>query len=448
MFESGARKVSLAALFFLSGAAEAQVRPAPSPDSADAVVIAVPPLATAKQVETDAGNTWTIANQIAELIAADLRSTNRFILADVKKVRIPSYPEVTAPAYPQWRSAGAKLLLSGFVNARSDGRLTIGCYVYDVQSGRELTRQGFALEPGEWRRAAHRCADAAYTKFTGSAPLFDSRIAYVARSGSGDSPVKRLAVMDFDGANHSYITAGDAIVLTPRWSPSANRIAYTSLAGGKLHVRIADVTSSADRPLVPVGGDSFSPAFAPEGETVALSMAVEGNTDVYAVPASGGLPRRLTTSPGIDTSPSYSPDGHRIVFSSDRSGSAQIYVMDSDGSNQRRISFGAGEYGSPVWSPDGERIAFSNLQGNVRRIGVMGTDGSGERIVTAGPNDEQPEWSPDSGQVLFQRLDQASGRTVLATVPAAGGDVRTVPTPQAATDPAWSGRSGGRSETR
>jgi TolB protein len=111
------------------------------------VVIAVPVLATAKNVETDAGNTWSIANQIAELIAADLKSTNSFIVADVKTIRIPSLPEVTAPGFPQWRSAGAKLLLSGFVNARSDGRLTIGCYVYDVQSGRELARQGFAVTP-------------------------------------------------------------------------------------------------------------------------------------------------------------------------------------------------------------------------------------------------------------------------------------------------------------
>lgn len=405
-----------------------------------ATVIAVPPLSTAKNVETDAGNTWSIANQIADLISADLKTTNSFILADVKNVRIPSFPEVTAPSYREWRAVGAKLLLSGFVNARSDGRLTIGCYVYDVQSGRELARQGFAVTPGEWRKAAHRCADAAYVEATGNSPLFDSRIAYVAHSGRAESPVKRLAVMDFDGANHSYLTEDGTTVVTPRWSPKADRIAYTSFGDGRPHVRVVDVAARQDRPLLAGPDASFAPAFAPDGQSIALAMASAGNTDVFEVDSSGGYPRRLTTSPAIDTSPSYSPDGRRIAFVSDRSGSPQLYVMGSDGSDQRRISFGRGEYGSPVWSPDGERIAFTKLDGTMSRIGVMAAGGADERIVSRGPDDEQPGWSPDGSRIVFQRVDPATRRTQLVSVPANGGDVRPVPTPQGATDPAWAGR--------
>jgi TolB protein len=405
-----------------------------------AAVIAIPILATAKNVDTEAGNTWALANYIAELIAADLGSTSSFIVADVKKIRIPSYPEVTAPSFSTWRGAGAKLLLSGFVNARDDGRLTIGCYVYDVQSGRELARQGFAVAPNEWRRAAHRCADSAYKEYTGNPPPFDSRIAYIAQSGPSISPVKRLAVMDFDGANHTFLTSGDATVLTPRWSPKGNKIAYTSFAGGRLHARIADIAAKGDRPLLAAGGESFAPTFSPDGRQIALSQSVAGNTDIVVVDSNGGFPRRLTTSPAIDTSPSYSPDGRRIVFTSDRSGTPQLYVMDSDGSNQRRISFGRGVYGSPVWSPDGEWVAFANVQGTTSRIGVMRTNGSDERIVTSGPDDEQPSWSPDGSQILFQHLDSASRRTSLSTVSAEGGAIRQVTTPQSATDPAWAER--------
>lgn len=420
-----------AVLIAFSGAAHAQdSQPAAS-------VIAIPPFATAKRVDTKVGDTWSIANQISGLISADLKTSNAFIIADVKDVRTPSYPEVTAPAYPLWRSAGAKLLLSGFVNARDDGRLTIGCYVYDVQSGREVTRQGFAVIPADWRRAAHKCADAAYTKATGIPATFDSRIAYIARSGRDESPVKRLAIMDFDGANHSYLTSGDDTVLTPRWSPDADRIAYTSFSGGRLHVRIANIDTSNDRPLLPIGSDSFAPAFSADGRTVALSIAQAGNIDLFTVAADGGMPRRLTTSPAIDTSPDYSPDGARIAFVSDRSGSPQIYVMESDGSNQRRLSFGRGEFGSPAWSPDGQRIAFTSVDVATRRIGVMDADGSNQRIVSAGPADEQPSWSPDGERILFQHFDSASRRTLLSTVPASGGEIRSIPTPQGATDPAW-----------
>ncbi|MBA3577181.1 MAG: Tol-Pal system protein TolB [Sphingomonas sp.] len=432
--------VALCAALFAATPAAAQQRPAPNPSEGDAAVIAVPTLATDKVVETDAGSTWALANQIADLISADLRTTNRFIVADVKNVRIPSYPEVTAPAFPVWRSAGTKLLLSGFVNARSDGRLTIGCYVYDVQTGRELARQGFAVAPSEWRRAAHRCADAAYTKVTGDRPLFDSRIAYVAQSGRDESPTKRIAVMDFDGGNHSFLTEGDSTVITPRWSPQMDRIAYSSFSGGTLHVRLVDVATGRDGALLQPGSMSFAPAFSPDGERIAFSMPVNGNTDIYMTPIGGAYPQRLTSAPSVDTSPGYSPDGRQIAFSSDRSGAPQLYVMDSDGSNQRRISFGQGEYGSPVWSPDGERIAFTNVQGTMTRVGVMNANGSDERILSAGPSDEQPTWSPDSRRILFQRVDPAASRTALAIVAATGGEVRPVPTPMAATDPVWAGR--------
>ena len=434
------RSLAFLALALVSGAATAQTHVPPDPASGDAYVIAIPPLATAKITDTEIGDTWAIANQIAELIAADLKSTNRFMVADVKGVRIPSYPEVTAPSYAQWRARHAKLLLSGFVNARDDGRLTIGCYVYDVQSARELARQGFAVAPAEWRRAAHLCADAAYTKMTGNPPLFDSRIAYVAQSGPADRPVKRIAVMDFDGANHSFVTQGDATALTPRLSPSGNRIAFTSFAGGIPQVRLIDVAGGGERPVGQPGTSSFAPAFSPDGDRLVLSMAVNGNTDLYVMPAGGGLPQRLTHSPAIDTSASFSPDGRQIAFVSDRSGSPQLYVMDADGNGQRRVSFDRGDYGSPSWSPDGERLTFVNVQGNASRIGVMNANGSEERIVTQGPDDEQPSWSPDGRRVLFQRMDPIARRTALAIVPAAGGEVRPLPTPQAATDPAWSAR--------
>jgi TolB protein len=426
---------SACGVLLLLAASGAQAQRAPA-----ATVIAIPILATERNVETEAGNTWSIANQIAGLIAANLRTTGDFMVADVANVRVPSFPEVTAPAYPDWRRAGARLLLSGFVNARTDGRLTIGCYLYDVQSGRELARQGFVVTTAEWRRAAHRCADAAYTQVTGNSPLFDSRIAYVARSGSDEMQVKRLAVMDFDGGNHNFLTDGDTIVLTPRWSPSADRIAFTSFERGRPHVRILEVSTGSSRALLGGTDPNFSPAFSPDGRRIALSISQMGTTDLYEVDVAGGFPRRLTTSPAIDTSPSYSPDGRQIAFVSDRPGSPQIYVMNSDGSNQRRISFGAGEYGSPIWSPDGERIAFRKLEGATSRIGVMASNGSDERIVSQGPSDEEPSWSPDGGQILFQRVEPQSRRAQLVSVALRGGPVRPVLTPQGATDPSWTGR--------
>ena len=114
--------------------------------------------------------------------------------------------------------------------------------------------------------------------------------------------------------------------------------------------------------------------------------------------------------------------------------------MNSDGTNQHRVSFGPGTYGAPAWSPDGDRIAFTRFEGAISRIGTMATNGADEKIVTMGPNDEQPSWNPAGSSIVFQRQDPGTRRTTISAVPAGGGEVRIVPTPQGASDPNWSER--------
>jgi len=43
---------------------------------------------------------------------------------------------------------------------------------------------------------------------------------------------KRLAVMDMDGANIKYLDGGKELVVTPRFSPSAQQVAYMSFGDG------------------------------------------------------------------------------------------------------------------------------------------------------------------------------------------------------------------------
>ncbi len=424
---------ALLAVLFLASPAAAQTAEAPP-----VLVVAVPPLATPKDTETPAGTTWAIANQIADLIAKDLRWSRRFMPVDVKSLRAPSYPEVTAPNYRMWRGAGARALVSGFVQARDDGRLTIGCYLYDTHSQRERTRKGFLISPSDWRRAAHKCADAVYAEFTGEPGLFQTRIAYVEERGLPAARTKRIAVQDMDGTGHKYLTQGEVLVTTPVWSPSGDQLAYTSLAAGQLHVRLIDADSGDNRPLRQDGSITFAPAFSPSGEQILFSSAIGGNTDIQLMDLGSGLLNRLTSTPGTDTSASFSPDGRRIAFESDRSGSQQIYVMNVDGTEQRRISFGRGAYASPRWSPDGEHIAFTGIWGQVKRVGIIKPDGTGERIVTDGNADQAPSWGPGGQHLLFQRRDPRSGGTRMFITAITGGEPREITTQLDASDPAWS----------
>jgi TolB protein len=378
-----------------------------------------------------------IGRQVAEVIASDLRSTG--IFTPIGPSGLPGYSveEAGNPAYPGWRNAGVAALVSGYIEPRPDGRITLACYLHDVTAGRMLANQGFAVTAGDWRRAAHKCADLVYSRLSGQQPFLDTRVVYVAETGPKNNRQKRVAIMDSDGSNHRYLTIGRSTVVTPRFSPRGDRLVYVSYIGRRPRVLLYDVASGQERLLIPGNHITFAPRFSPDGRNVVFSMAEGGNTDIYIVSASGGSPRRLTATPGADTSPSFSPDGRRIVFESDRGGTQQLYVMNSDGSNQRRISFGGGRYASPDWSPAGDMIAFTKIAGPFR-IGVMSASGGGEKILTDGWQDEGPSWAPNGQFVMFHRSPQGAGAARLYAVPVGGGSARLMPTPVGGSDPSWS----------
>ncbi|WP_230483315.1 Tol-Pal system beta propeller repeat protein TolB [Sphingomonas sp. Leaf21] len=399
--------------------------------------IAIPAMPTSAVVQTAAGTTDVVGQQLSQIIANDLRNSGLFTPVPPAQLRTVSFPEVTAPAFDYWNGTGAQALVQGYVRANGDGTLTVGCYLYDVLARSELARQGFVVPPSDWRRAAHKCADTIYTKLTGEGPYFDSRITYVSETGPKGRRIKRLAIMDQDGANHRFLTNGQSIVLTPRFAPNQQSIVYMSYVDKRPAIYVYDIGSGRQRLVVQNAATTFAPRFSPDGRWILFSMAQAGNTDIYRVSSQGGTPQRLTNAPGIDTGGSYSPDGSKIVFESDRSGGQQIYVMNADGSNQQRISFGGGRYATPVWSPRGDLIAFTKL-GGAFRIGIMSPSGGGEKLLTNSWQDEGPSWSPNGRVITFQRSTQgASGKADVWMVDLTGVNERRIPTPLDGSDPAW-----------
>ena len=455
----------LASAFLLAGSAVAQQQPEPAPqtppaapqagqaapagDQAGGLVvdveggtssptpIAIPVMPAQQIVDTPAGSTDALGQQLSTIIANDLRNSGLFTPLPPAQLRTVTVPEVTAPAFPYWSGTGAQALVQGYVRANGDGTLTVGCYLYDVAAQTELTRQGFVVPPADGRRAAHKCADSVYSRLTGEGPYFDSRVVYVSETGPKAKRIKRLAIMDQDGANHRFLTNGQSIVLTPRFAPNQQSIVYMSYVGRVPAIYVYDIGSGRQRLVVQNVATTFAPRFSPDGRYILFSMATGGNTDIYRVSSQGGTPQRLTNAPGIDTGGSYSPDGSKIVFESDRSGGQQLYVMNADGSNQQRISFGGGRYATPVWSPRGDLIAFTKISGAFR-IGVLSPSGGGERLLTNSWQDEGPSWSPNGRVITFFRSGQGgAGKADLFMVDLTGNVERKIPTPLDGSDPAW-----------
>jgi TolB protein len=399
--------------------------------------IAIPPMPTSAVTGTAAGRTDELGRQLAQIVTNDLRNSGLFKPVGGSALKDVPFGEVTAPAFDHWNGAQVSALVQGFIRANGDGTLTVGCYLYDVASRGELARQGFVVPPSDWRRAGHKCADMVYAKLTGEGPYFDSRVVYVSETGPKGKRIKRLAIMDQDGASHRFLTNGQSIVLTPRFAPNQQTIVYMSYVGDKPAIYVYEIGSGKQRLLVNNPNLTFAPRVSPDGRWVLFSMAVAGNTDLYRVSMSGGSPQRLTNSPGIDTGGSYSPDGSRIVFESDRSGGQQLYTMNADGSNQQRISFGGGRYATPVWSPRGDLIAYTRLSGNFR-IGIMNTSGGNEKLLTDDWQDEGPSWSPNGRVLTFYRQGRGGGgKADLWSVDLTGVNERRIATPLDGSDPGW-----------
>ncbi len=380
------------------------------------------------------------AADISRVIADDLTGTGLFreVPRDAHISRVSSFG---APVqFADWKAINAQALVTGAVSADASGRVVVKFRVWDVFAGQELGQgMQFASDSNGWRRLAHKVADQVYSRLTGESAYFDSRVVFVSETGPKDARQKRLAIMDYDGANVQFVTGDDSIVLAPRFSPNGDRVLYTSYETGfpRIHVLTVGTVSSS---ILQAGEGlmSFAPRFSPDGRMVVYSLTQGSNTDIYSMDLASGATRRLTSAPSIETAPSFSPDSSKIVFESDRSGTQQLYIMPATGGEGQRISFGDGRYGTPVWSPRGDRIAFTKQNQGRFHIGVMRTDGSEERLLTASFLDEGPTWSPNGRVIMFSRETQgAQGATALYTVDISGRNLKRVRTPAGASDPSW-----------
>ncbi|HEY7384615.1 MAG TPA: Tol-Pal system beta propeller repeat protein TolB [Beijerinckiaceae bacterium] len=381
-----------------------------------------------------------LGQRVAGIIANNLKRSGYFMPVD--RAQFPEKQPAfdTAPQFAAWRAAGVQGLVTGRVSRDAAGRFKTEFRLWDVLAGQQIAGQQYFTDPSLWRRVGHIISDAVYSKVTGLGGFFDTRVVFVDESGPKENRRKRLAIMDQDGANVRFLTQGDQLVVTPRYSPASQDITYMSQSiGQQPRVQVINLDTGSRQVVGNFPDMTSSPRFSPDGQKIVMSLQQGGNSNIYVMDLASRTTTRITSTSAIDTSPSFAPDGSQIAFESDRGGQQQIYVMGADGSNPRRISFGEGSsYSQPAWSPRGDYIAFTKRARGGFAIGIMRPDGSGERILTEGFHNESPSWSPNGQYIMFFRDPggQAGGKLYMVDV--TGRVEVPVPTPSFASDPTWS----------
>lgn len=436
------RTAALALGLAVASAAFAPIAYAELQITVDQGVVEPLPIAVAPFIDKS-GEEDDLGRQISEVAKADLEGSGLFrAIAEKAFIQTPA-AAILAPRFPDWRQVNAQGLVVGSVAREADGRIRVEFRLWDVIGEKQMVGQAFVTQRDNWRRVAHLVADAVYKRLTGEEGYFDTRIVYIAESGPASRRIKRLAIMDQDGANHQFLTNGNNLVLTPRFSPSRQEVTYLSYDDGTPKIHILNVDTNQRETLGQIDGMTFAPRFSPDGDQLLFSRERRGNSEVYTMDLRTRKTRRLTNHPAIDTSPSYAPNQSQIVFNSDRGGSQQLYVMDADGGNVSRISFGDGRYATPVWSPRGDLIAFTKIKKGQFSIGVMRPDGSNERILSTSFLEEGPTWAPNGRVLMFYRQTATNrrgqgGRSRIYMVDVTGANLREAKTPGGASDPAWS----------
>jgi TolB protein len=409
----------------------------------DPLPIAVSPLHVDIKSETiDKIKSKDLGENISKIIEKNFRSTGLF--DPLKKDAFVQKPDIAhlKPRFEDWRLIKAQALVTGKLLIKND-KLKVEFRLWDVTASKEIIALAFTTTPTNWRRVAHIISDKIYERLTGEDGYFDTRIIYVSEAGPKDKRVKKLAIMDQDGANTKYLTLGNELVLTPRFNPANQLVTYLSYFRNLPRVYLLDIETGVQEVVGNFPGMTFAPRFSPDGKKIIMSFAQNGNSDIYTMNLETRNVEKITEHSSIDTSPSYSPDGKYICFNSDRSGLQQIYVMKSDGSNVKRISFGSGLYGTPVWSPRGDLIAFTKVRKGRFYIGVMRADGSGERLLTENFYQEAPSWSPNGRVLVFYRETKSGPKgegfsAKLWSIDITGYNERKMETETDASDPSWS----------
>lgn len=375
---------------------------------------------------------------IAGVITNNLKRSGLFAPIDKDAFIEKNLGLDSTPQFASWKVINAQALVTGRVTPQPDGRLKAEFRLWDVLEGKQVTGSQYFTKPDNWRRVAHIISDAIYERLTGEKGYFDTRVVFVSETGPKARRIKRLAIMDQDGANVRNITDGGELVLTPRFSPSSQDITYMGYAGEDARVYLMDLNSGRREVVGNFPGMTFAPRFSPDGQKVVMSLQQGGSSNIFSMDLRSRTTTRLTTGSALDTAPSYSPDGRQIVFESDRGGNTQLYVMGSDGSAPKRISFGEGAYSQPVWSPRGDLIAFTKRAGGQFGIGVMRPDGTGERMLVSGYHNEGPTFAPNGRVIMFFRDPGGEAGPSLYSVDISGRNEQRIPVQGYASDPAWS----------
>ncbi|MDN5248730.1 Tol-Pal system protein TolB [Bartonella sp. TP] len=393
-----------------------------------------------------------LGDNITNVVSGDLKTSALFNIIGKSEVINLDH----SPVFIKFKALGADYIVGGKVSSKLDKQITIEFYAWNVHTGQKVLARRIYGDLRGWRQLAHMVADAIYSGLTGEKPYFTSKLLFIDETGPVDKRIKKLAIMDQDGANVAYLTNGEQLAITPKFAPDRQSVVYTVYINDSPHSCLQELKTGARAILEQSSNGTIAPSFSPDGKSVIMAkLRDNGNASLFSLDvekvmqslkAAGprtmllhgeGYMHQLTDGNNIDAASSFSPDGKQIVFASDSSGQQKLYLINADGTGKTQISRGSGSYSTPVWAPRGDYIAFTKREHGQFSIGICRIDGSEERLFDTNFHSERPCWAPNGRSLVFFK-ENAMGHPKLYALDIITGEERQILTPHDASDPDWS----------
>ncbi len=388
---------------------------------------------------------------IATVIGADLRRSGRFNpMARHELVQqVDKFSDIKLKL---WREKGIEAVVVGVIEEQLDGRIKVSYELIDVfrkaqeiENGELVNKNQNLLDsyaafvkPKDLRFHGHRIADRIYQKLTGERGAFATRIAYVSVDLKQAKPY-RLMVADSDGFAPQTLFASTRPIMSPAWSPDAQRLAYVSFENGRSEVFMQDLyVANSRRRVAAFEGINSAPAFSPDGRRLALTLSRDGNPEIYVLDLISQRFSRITRNiNSIETEPNWTPDGQSLLFTSDRGRGPQIYKQNLASNKAKRVTWEGNYNASASLTPDGKTMVLINRTNGIFHVAVQDVETNSLQTLTKTSLDESPSLAPNGSMVIYATVYR--GKAVLSVVSTDGRFKARLPSRQGEVKaPVWS----------
>ena len=212
------------------------------------------------------------SSKINDVISSNLKNTSLFKILPEESFLQSKNEVFLQPIFADWRLIDANFLVSGIISY-ADNNLSINFKLWDVYQEKLIINKSISgVNLADWRISSHIISNLIYEGITGEKGYFDTKVVYVAEENLGSKKSKKLAMMDYDGFNHTILTDGSNIVLTPRFSPDGKDIVFLQFKDNKASVYLMNLKNKKIKILGNYLGMSFAPRFSPNGRRIVFSL--------------------------------------------------------------------------------------------------------------------------------------------------------------------------------